>query len=485
MRAQLQDVVFWLMVAGVLAASLALGANRPVSWLALSGGAIVLFAVQMLIDLTDRAAGRLWIRLLPIAILYLGAVAWAAFQAQPLTIEGWAHPAWGETAAGAGIDIPGAISADPDATWHGVLRYLGYASVFWIAARGGSNLERAKMLVDVIAFFSAGLALYGLVVWALGFNPIVGEPGYPGVVTASFVNRNAYAFYAGIGAMACLSALAFRLPKSKGDDWGAQRAVLRDFFDMLLGEGRWFVIGFIVLLAAIFLTGSRAGAAVSVIGVAIVMFLTFGKIGGVLRWLSIGMLALPIAVLALGANVLNERLDDKDPFKDQRMTVYERVWQGIWEQPLQGHGLGSFHDTFRQYIPPHFSGSEWDLAHNSYLENAFELGVPAAAALTVALALIVWGAWVGLSERRRMRPLMSFGLAVFVAGALHAVVDFSLQMPACAAMFALIAGPVWALARREAGDPRPRRRKTRSLSTKAPLSVAPEDQEAADPRPLA
>ena len=451
LHARIQAGVFWLAIAGVLVSALALGANRPISWLALSSGALGLLAVQMILDLGDRAAGRLWWRVAPIAVLYLGVVAWAAVQTLPSPIEGWAHPAWNEAGVRAGIPALNTVSADPAATWHGVLRYLAYAAIFWIAARGASDLDRARRLVDVIALFSVALAVYGLAAWAFETNPIAGDESYPGMVKASFVNRNAYAFHAGLGAMACLVALALRLPKSFGDR-AMRLGATRDLVEMLTGEGRWYLIGFVVILAALFLTGSRAGAAVSLVGIAIVLMQTFGRGGGMMRWLAILVLALPVAGLMMGAQGLNKRLAESDPLEDHRMVVYEQAWQGITERPVMGHGLGAFHDAFRQYVPARFTGNEWDLAHNSYLENAFEMGVPAMAALTLALALIGFVIWAGLSERRRMRPLMVYGLAVFVAGGLHALVDFSLQMPANASLFAVILGVTWALARRDAAE---------------------------------
>jgi hypothetical protein len=42
----------------------------------------------------------------------------------------------------------------------------------------------------------------------------------------------------------------------------------------------------------------------------------------------------------------------------------------------------------------------------------------------------------------------AFGLAVLVAAGLHALVDFSLQMPASAALFAMILGVAWGVSRR-------------------------------------
>lgn len=440
MRARLQGAVFWLTVSGVLVSALALGANRAPAWLALSAGALGLFAVQMLLDLGDARAGRLWARLWPVALLWLGVVAWAAVQALPAPVPGWAHPAWAETAA-AGIAGTGSVSADPGATWQGVLRYLGYGAIFWIAARGvRAAPPRAPRLVEVIALFAAALAVYGLVAWAAAWNPIAGDESYPGMVKASFVNRNAYALHAGLGAMACLTALILRMPVRRSER-----------LEMLLGPGLWFLAGVFVLVAALVLTGSRAGVAVGLAGIAIVLWQGLWRSEDAWRGPGLMFLALLLAIGALGVGVLAQRLGLHVLLEDQRFIAWSGVLEGIGARPLTGHGLGAFHDVFRAHMPPELGGAEWNAAHNSYLEHAFELGLPAALALVLALALIAAGVLAGLARRRRLRPVLVFALAVLMAGGLHALVDFSLQMPANAALLALILGAAWALSRRE-GD---------------------------------
>lgn len=438
MRARLQGVVFWLMVSGVLVSALVLGANRPPAWLALSAGALGLFAVQMLLDLGDARAGRLWARLWPVALLWLGVVAWAAVQALPAPVPGWAHPAWAE-AARAGIGGVGSVSADPGATWHGVLRYLGYGAIFWIAARAVSAAPaRALGLVDAIALFAAALGVYGLAAWAVDWNPIAGDESYPGMVKASFVNRNAYALHAGLGAMACLTALILRLPVRRPER-----------LEMLLGPGLWYLAGLVVLVTALVLTGSRAGVAVGLAGMIVVLWQGLWHTEDARRGPGLVFLALLLAVGAVGTGAMAQRLGLHVLLEDQRFLAWAGVWQGISERPWTGHGLGAFHDAFRAYMPSGLGGAEWNFAHNSYLEHAFELGGPGALALVLALALVGASVLRGLARRRGMRPVLVFALAALTAGALHALVDFSLQMPANAALLALILGPAWALSRRD------------------------------------
>ena len=86
LHARLQGVVFWLAVWTTLLSALFLGANRPVSWLALAAIALVLFTMQAGLDLFDRDAPGRWSRILPVAILYLGVICWAMIQAVPAPI---------------------------------------------------------------------------------------------------------------------------------------------------------------------------------------------------------------------------------------------------------------------------------------------------------------------------------------------------------------------------------------------------------------
>ncbi|MEM6548504.1 MAG: O-antigen ligase family protein [Pseudomonadota bacterium] len=434
-----QGALFWLAAIAVLVAALALGANRPVSWLTLSVVALVLFAAQVVLDVQDSRAAYRWRRLAPVVILYLGVVTWAAFQALPAPLQSWAHPAWAQVAG-----VHGSISADPGMTWQGVLRFLGYAAIFWVALRGAADRERAKAFIAVFALFSGILAFFGLLALNLGQNPIVGKPFYETSVTASFVNRNAYALYAGFGAMACLATLGFRLRSSHRDSGGPKRRALRDFFEMLIQGGWVYMVSFFVIAVALVNTESRAGTAVSLVGIATILAIILARGGGIWRLSIWAAVIVPLVAASLVAGGLGQRLLLTDPLTDGRLAVNERTMAGIEAAPWLGHGLGSFQDAFRPYATPDIGRAEWDLAHNAYLENAFELGVPATLALLLAVALIGLRLIRGVRERRRMRAAPGLALAVLLAGALHSVVDFSLQMPATAAMLAMILGVGWA-----------------------------------------
>ena len=156
------------------------------------------------------------------------------------------------------------------------------------------------------------------------------------------------------------------------------------------------------------------------------------------------VLLLTIGFVALtSATGLTERLLTTDA-EDGRFVVYPAIVEGIQDRPWLGHGLGAFHEAFRPYTPFEAAFGEWVRAHSSYLENAFELGLPAAGALYLALALIAWRIRRGTILRREGRAFPAFALACIAAGAFHSIFDFSLQMPAAAALFAAILGLGWA-----------------------------------------
>ena len=71
----------------------------------------------------------------------------------------------------------------------------------------------------------------------------------------------------------------------------------------------------------------------------------------------------------------------------------------------------------------------WDIAHNSLLEIAADMGVPIAA-LVVAAWMVIFAVLVhGSRVRRRGLLFPVAALAVALVAVLHSLIDFSLQIP--------------------------------------------------------
>jgi O-antigen ligase len=124
---------------------------------------------------------------------------------------------------------------------------------------------------------------------------------------------------------------------------------------------------------------------------------------------------------------------------DGRGTVYRETLQAIGDHPLFGTGLGTFEFVYPAYQTPDIVAF-YDLAHDDYLENTLELGIPAALALFAALGLLTARCMVGVFQRRRDAIYPALAVAATVLVGVHAVVDFSLQIPAVAVTYAAILG---------------------------------------------
>ena len=417
-----------------LAFAIPLGANRPVSWSALSICLTALLAAAILAAPAERrgAAAALW----PAALLWLAALAWGLAQSVP-GAGAWAHPAWA-LLGGQGL---GTVSADPAAGPPLAARLAAYAALFWIVAAAAAREAAAHVMLRMIAVFSTALAAYGILAAAGGVNPVLGLDGGRAVVSATFVNRNSYATYAAFGALANVAAFirCFGRAPQTGD--------LRDTIERIYGGAWIYALGALICAAALAGSQSRAGAAAGLIG-ATAFAIAWRRRGG-----GVALAAAPVVVAALfaaatSADGLMRRLLGAAT-EDGRFIVYPRVLDAIADRPWLGHGLGAFEDVFRAYVPLEAAVGEWDKAHSSYLENVFELGLPAAAAFYAALALIAARIVGGVARRRRDRIYPCLALACLAAGGFHAVFDFSLQMPAAAALFAALLGLGWAQSARE------------------------------------
>ncbi|MEE4217325.1 MAG: O-antigen ligase family protein, partial [Xanthomonadales bacterium] len=141
----------------------------------------------------------------------------------------------------------------------------------------------------------------------------------------------------------------------------------------------------------------------------------------------------------LTSEVLMDRMDRIDLEGELRLSAYELIVVSSRDNPLLGFGYGSFADSFRLYRSDDITGY-LDRAHNTYLENIFELGWPAALLLFAAIGSCALICWHGLRRRGRDWLYPALGLSVTALSAIHAWFDFSLQMPAVAVTYAALMG---------------------------------------------
>ena len=425
-----QGIVGWTTFGVVLLAVVPYGANDPVYWIALAVLIMPLFVAQCVL-LALRGVPRSLILLAGPALLWIAVLVWGIVQTLPVA-EALAHPDW------ARVDgVPGRISTDPLAGRHIVLRLATYGMVFWIVAAAAQNRQRAVRFLQAFALASLALAIWGLGVRLVGTNPLIPGDTRPYVVS-TFINRNSYATYAAMGMIANL-AVYIHLVRERGKET-SQRRRLRALLERFFRVGWIYAFGFLLCLSALLLSESRGGFLSGMVGLAVFALASAQSFRRNLAiWVPV-LLGFGLYAVALSSNVMARVFGVTT---DARFILYPKVWEGALDRPWLGHGLGAFEDAFQRYLPQEAAIGEWEKAHNSYLENAFELGLPAAVLMYAALGWIAVGLFRGALVRTRYRLFVTVALPILVIGALHSLVDFSLQMPASAAMFAALLAIGW------------------------------------------
>jgi len=137
-----------------------------------------------------------------------------------------------------------------------------------------------------------------------------------------------------------------------------------------------------------------------------------------------------------------QRLGGNDQGWNNRLALYKLTITAIEDSPILGMGFGTFSQVFQLYRTdiPQFN-TLFVKAHNTYLENALELGIPAASALTLSVALLAIVCFLGVRRRRRsdvVFPAAALGASILVG--LHSLIDFSLQIPGVAVTYFFILG---------------------------------------------
>ncbi len=435
----LQGYLGWLTLMAVFASTLAFGGNHPPAWLALALVVAIAVGVQYAVDgVAPPRADRQRAILLP-AATYFAVLFWGWLQTLPgWAPEAWHHPAWAAVAA------PGVIAIDPTEAQHHLVRLACYAGVFWIAARAATDRVRCRHMVIAIALFSTGLAIFGLGAFITGSNPIIDPTGLDGgPLTASFVNRNSYATYAAFGLLANIAAWIMVMEQASGaDQTRSTRRLIRDLLNSFVARGWWFACGALTCGLAIVIGQSRGGTIAAVLGV-VVFFVAYQRArGAVGRVALLGVILGAVFIAATSFGGLAARFFATTQ-ESGRFIIFPVIVEASFDRFWLGHGLGGLHHGLRAYIPPAVANVEWDLAHNSYLSNLFELGAVGAAAFYAALAAVVWRIAQATRGRRRDHVFASLAVACVAVGAAHSLVDFSLEMPGTAALFAVLLGIGW------------------------------------------
>jgi O-antigen ligase len=433
----------------VVLSPLPLGSNREWSWTLcalLSAGLTLLWA------LTRGWRGGEITRFVHPAISasFLIACVWVLVQASGWVPAAWKHPLWLETFHVLGDDLPGMISLSAEDGYTALMRLLGYALVFFLAFQLARERSRARAMLGWIVTAGLAYGVFGLVVFWSDYSPdwlFRGKALVPDV-RSTFVNRNHFATWQGLTLLCAVALFYLRMARTEHKPYQmpADRATSVETFILRAWQPLTVIL---LMVTALVLSHSRGGFAATLVGVVVLLLLLDSHSVVKKTTARVAVLAaMAVCSLAfyLTSEVLLDRLNRTDITNEDRIIVFENVQRGIAENPWLGFGYGTFADSFRLYdrieSPVHY-----DRAHNTWLENLFELGVPAALALFAAIGGPALVCFKGVRRRHRDWAYPALGAAASVLVGVHALLDFSLQIPAVAILYACIMGVGCAQAR--------------------------------------
>ena len=451
----MERLVFTGLVAILALSPLPFASNRPWSWSLLSmivGLLMLVWAVAAWRDnqLVAVSVRRIW----PILLMFAMIVCWFVVQASPWTPESWHHPAWAATATALDTPIGGAVSIDPAMTLTALMRLLSYGGVFWLALQFGRNEAYAGKILWAIVITGFLYSVYGMIIEFGNFNTVLWYErwAYNDSLTSTFINRNSFATYAGLS---LLAAMGLTFNEFRRDAAGGL---------MTLSGFRWILeqitgrLGVLLLMtstigSALLLTGSRGGMAAFTLGLFVLSagFILSPGSRPTVGIIITALCALFVAgVMALSGELVLARFASATNDAVGRTVFYRAVFDAILADPWIGAGYGTFEVSFPMVRDATITTPLLlDKAHNSYLEFAYEAGVPAFALMMGLLgglvALCVHGIW----KRREHRLYPCIGTAAAALVASHALIDFSIQIPAVAVLFAALLGVASAQSLRE------------------------------------
>lgn len=406
-----------------LLAPLPLASNHPLVWLfwavllGLTGSMAALTGTWVKSDVPKHAR-----TLLTLGLIFVG---FALFQGVPL--PALSGGIWLELPSG-GITLRN-LSLTPGPTILGALRITSYLLFFCLMLFAARDPQRAETIGKVLFF---GVTIHALVaISALkvfgDINFIVEKHAFFGVATGTFVNRNSLATYLGMGLVLGLGLLMDRRATPP-----LRNPTVAVVLPCALG----------VILVALALTQSRMGITASFLA-AVVLILGSGITAKTKFTLVLAGIGL---CLAVGGQGLMIRFFDLGVSGSSRLALYGQITDMIAARPLTGFGVDSFPLAFEQFHAPGVTaGRVWDRGHSTYLTLWAESGVIIGSIPPLIGFLAAHQLWVRSKFRHPGQTMARAALGALALGAIHSLVDFSLEIQANAflllALVALGLGP--------------------------------------------
>jgi O-antigen ligase len=325
------------------------------------------------------------------------------------------------------------------------LALFGSLSLLLVGLSALFSTAGSRRFVEALTIFGVVLALIGIVQKPLFTGAIYGfwqlelgrQPFGP------FVNRNHFAGWMVMALPLTLALLVAGIARSMSKvKPGLRHKVL---WLSSPEANRLLLIGVAagVMALALMLTMSRSGIAAFVVSIMITGWFVVRTLDDRHRRISAAaclVLLLVAVVLWTGPTVIASRFASADwgEFNNRR-GAWADAWSVVQDFPLTGTGLNTYWAASLFY-QRHELASFFAQAHNDYLQVAAEGGLLLAIPALICLVLFVRDLRTAMREQRGSTEwwVRAGAVTSLVAIAIQESVEFSLQMPGNAALFAVV-----------------------------------------------
>lgn len=350
------------------------------------------------------------------------------------------------------------LSVYPFATFNRLLVFLTLLALFVVSVNVFRKRERIGSALRWIVLFGFALSIFGIVqrlswngriFWVFPVDPEASPFG-------PFVNHNHFAAF-----LAMLVPVATGMLMDEARRLSYSTTARSSTFAIHGPEpfARLLLAAFVVAVMAGALVLSASRGAVLALGAAFLLYggalLVQRRVSRPEALVAVVLLVASVALSAwLGVGPLAQKLKaigetDTEPSLLSRVVGWQWTMSIVGDFPLLGTGLGTFAEAWKHYYPPGTS-AVWHEAHNDYLQLLSETGALGFVIFVAALAIFAWKYMLpGILSSRRSEPYTVHGIvAGLMAVALHSIVDFPLQINACAVLFVVLSSALvaWRIA---------------------------------------
>lgn len=362
-------------------------------------------------------------------------------QVVPLGLERLNDPIWRRADELLGLGVLPRISSRAEIPPLAAGHFLIFVTSFVAGFSVGTSRPNSDRLIGFARYSILAYAIYGVVAVIFTPNMVLWAEkfAYRGSLTATFINHNTAATLLGAGTILWF---CFAFSSLQSFRFSSVRLLLltpsneRAAFKVIVRSA-----GALVCFFALLLTGSRGGLICSCLGLLVAIILMFATGQKRKSWHIVvsGGVALVVTAALLGRM---GRIGSQGLFDDARWTAYGFCLEAIRQQPLLGHGIGTFGDLFPSLRASNFySWGVWDYAHSTVLEIAVEMGIPVAAIVVIAsLASLFILARAAVRSKGRSQRSLAAITGIAVLSYLHSMIDFSLQIPGYLIVFSILLG---------------------------------------------